>query len=158
MARQGGGYHSNLSVSSLPTVSSSYQQAHHHRRASSVRPLPSIPTQPAQPSYTVPRDLHRRRATNGARDMPAELKKVDAQKGHVNEAIVAKKELVESLDAIMNLLNVYVAGPDGIFYKQYLLLTHVVYIGRIQRAVEAKMDSIDTCLKEFKVNSFKSCT
>lgn len=75
ISRNGGGYHSSFSVSSLPaTTVTSYQSVPGtHRRVASVRPLPVIPTA----SKTLPRDLHRRRPTNGAREMPFELKKVD---------------------------------------------------------------------------------
>jgi hypothetical protein len=65
------------SVSSLPVTPVSVHHTH-HRRTASVRPLPSIPPQASLPLVqTAPRNLHKRRATNGGREMPFELKRVD---------------------------------------------------------------------------------
>lgn len=73
----------SASSSSLPVAPLAKQNHNHqqHRRTVSVRPLPAIPVTKADAgvprSETVPR--HRRRATNGARDLPVELKRADGK-------------------------------------------------------------------------------
>ena len=74
----------SASSSSLPAFAPFAKQNHQqHRRTVSVRPLPAIPVTKVDAgvprSETVPRNLHRRRATNGGRDLPVELKRADGK-------------------------------------------------------------------------------